>query len=792
MENMMNCLFYNMLCLILVFTTAVACKDDHQPEVENKDPEENVDPKENVDDPNKPGMCPEATFLKSFDKERLLIGAMAEDMFFTQNPNVLDVRYIYLADAIFTGPEAPTQYMDADSRWWGWWQDRQQPPGQYLRDFLDKTERAGQIPMITYYTFAQTSNAESQVSPANDVSFLTRYFNDWRFMLQQIGNRKAILHIEPDLWGYAQHRSPQSPDNIPAAVRAANPVDGSEFDNTFAGFSRCLIAMVRKYAPNVKVGLHASAWATGNDININRNANLNIQNHAIQAGNYMLALGAGETDFLAVEALDRDADYYRLQRSENRWWDATNQTLPHFSQHFLWVAELKKIIKKPLVWWQLPLGHADSPNTPAVSPFTQGYEQGYKDNRADYFLTHADDIVSLGGVLLAFGAGAGDQTNPLTDGGNLVRLVNNYKQSEAGFGYCDANPDPDPGTDPDPGKNPNPNPDVTVVPALRVASSVSIPDADEQALRNPSWLLDNRGREWVRPLPANVWVVFQLSKPVTHFLFQWMSSANYNYNETQYGAPGSYQIHVSSNSTDGRNGDWTAVADIQNNVWSARAHEIRGNNIQWVRFRVTGGGTNIDEIDIHDLSQSKTGDAVDTWAFIGDSQTADTYWRDPQGAPPFNEQVFILQPDRFPSMINFGIGGNNSGDLLGRLQQTLDNNKGIHFWAICIGANDGNAAQYEQNLTAIINMLIENGKQPVVARIPYRTDSQYNNSIVQSLNEVVDRLTEQYNLPTGPNLYRYFEQNPAHLRDGLHPTYSDGVRAIQRLWAEVACNFIVE
>ena len=782
--------FLQIFFLLLVLSMFSTCKDAREPE--NEEPEEIVENPNEPDEPNdpdepkpvEPGNCSEETFLEHFGKERLLIGAMAEDPFFQSNPNLMDVRYIYLADAIFVGPEVPTQYREADSRWWGWWQDRQQPPGQYLRDFLDKTEREQQIPMITYYTFAQTSNAESQVYPANDVAFLTRYFNDWRFMLQQIGQRKAIIHIEPDLWGYAQHRNPQSPDNIPAVVRAANPVDGGNFDNTFAGFSRCLIAMVRKYAPNAKIGFHASAWATGYDININRDRNLDIKRHATQVGDYMLALGAGEADFLAVEALDRDADYYRIHRGENRWWDATNQTLPNYTQHFQWVAELNKIIGKPLVWWQLPLGNADSPNTNATAPFTQGYAQGYKDNRADYFLTHTDDIVAMGGVLVAFGAGAGDQTNPLTDGGNLVRLVNNYKQSKAGFGFCGTTPDPNP--DPDP--EPEPEPNRIVVPAVRISSTVTIPDTNDPALSNPSWLLDNKGREWVRLLPENTWVVFQLSKSLSHFLFQWMSSANYNYNETQYGAPRSYQVQVSSNSTDGSNGSWTTAVDVQNNEWAARAHEIEGDNIRWVRFWVTGGGTNIDEIDIHDLSQSKKGDAVDTWAFIGDSNTADTYWRDPQGAPPFNEQVHRINPDRFPSMINFGIGGNNSGHLLARLQQTITNNTGLHFWAICIGSNDGNAEQYEQNLKAIIRMLIDNGKQPIIARIPYRTDSPYNNSIVQSLNVVVDRLTQQYQLPTGPDLYRYFETNPTQLRDGLHPTYTDGVRAIQRLWAETACS----
>jgi len=330
---------------------------------------------------------------------------------------------------------------------------------------------------------------------------------------------------------------------------------------------------------------------------------------------------------------------------------------------------------------------------------------------------------------------------------------------------------------------PEPQP-TSLVPAPRVEATVI---RNISGYNNEDYLrlLDNRGRVWVRSLPMNTDIVFKLPQPLSHLLFQWMRSFGYNYNELGDG-PGAYRIQISSNSTDGSNGSWETVVNVQNNVWAARAHEIKGNNIQWIRFRITAGGTTIDEFDIHDLSQSKSGDAVDTWAFIGDSITADTYWRDGQGAPTFNEQVKALRPARFPSMINFGIGGNNSGHVLARLQQIIDNNRGIYFWAIGIGTNDGNAAQYEQNLKAIIEMLINNGKQPIIARIPYRNDNPSHNSIVQSLNVIVDRLTEDYELPAGPDLYRYFEQNPTHLRDGLHPTYTNGVNAIQRLWAEVA------
>jgi len=722
-------------------------------------------------------ICPEKSLLEHFGKNRLMVGAMAEDAFFQQNPNLMDVRYLYLADAIFDS-ETPCSSCGSQCRasWWGCWQSSQLPPGQYLRDFLSKAENAHQIPMVTYYIFAQTSGMESQVSPANNLTFLRRYFNDWRFMLQQIGQRKALLHVEPDLWGYAQHRNPQSPSNLPAVVKAANPVDCGNFEDSFAGFSKCLIHMVRIYAPNAKVGLHASAWATGLDVNINRNSQLNIVEQAAQTGHYMNALGANEADFLAVEALDRDADYYRLFRGEDRWWNESQQ-LPNFAQHFQWTTELRRIVGKPLVWWQLPVGHPGLPNQ----------LQGYRDNRANYFLnpTHIEEIASMGGVLLAFGAGAGDQTHPLSDGGNLARLTSAYKQSSAGFEVCGTPMDPptEPPVDPPGGPALG-----SVAPAPKVPYVVQgISGFNSVDLLH---LSDNRGRVWVRSIPLNTYVTLKLSRPLSHMLFQWMSSANYNYNETQYGAPGSYQIQVSSNSSNGNDGTWVTAVEVSGNSVAARAHEIKAGNIQWLRFRITAGGSAVDEIDIHDLSQCVPGVACDTWAFIGDSITADTFWREYWGnfqtGKPFNEWVGECQPERFPSMMNLGIGGGNSGSLLARLQQTLNDNPSVHFWAVGIGSNDSNATQFEQNLVGILNMLLANGKQPILARIPFSTTLP--DSRIQSLNAVVDKLTKTHGLPEGPDLYAFFKQHTSQLRDGLHPAPA-GVESIQQLWAEVACGF---
>ena len=58
-------------------------------------------------------------------------------------------------------------------------------------------------------------------------------------------------------------------------------------------------SMARKYAPNATVGLHASPWMMPYDAN-----------DGVTLGNFMLALGAGDSDFVATDPSGRDAGYY--------------------------------------------------------------------------------------------------------------------------------------------------------------------------------------------------------------------------------------------------------------------------------------------------------------------------------------------------------------------------------------------------------------------------------------------------------------------------------------------------
>jgi len=312
-----------------------------------------------------------------------------------------DARYLYLAGGIRNAGTCASSCSSACGNWWGCWQDWSQPPGQYALALLQKAAGATwqgaarpQIPVFTYYEILQSSNAsegDGEVAAINDAAFLTRYLDDWRFLLQKVGTSQAMLHIEPDFWAYVRNVN-SNPHAVPAPVAVANPTDCGAHENSAAGLARCMIAMARKYAPNATVGLHASDWLIG------------MNGDGAATGAFMVALGAGDGDFVFTDPSDRDAGYYS-SIGQNRWWDDAAA-----ANYLAWSKAVADTVGKPTLMWQIPLGNMAQNNT----------VNHWQDNRVDYLFAHLADVVKSGIVGLLFGAGESQQTTPETDGGNLV------------------------------------------------------------------------------------------------------------------------------------------------------------------------------------------------------------------------------------------------------------------------------------------------------------------------------------------------------------------------------------
>jgi hypothetical protein len=364
--------------------------------------------------------------MTKLGKSSVLVGAAMSDA--TAQAAPFDMRYLYLAGGVFDGTSACQSCAtgctakgvscanSAGCGWWGCWQYDQDPPGAYARGFFSRAVTDGQFPMITYYEVLQASGAaegSAEVAATNNASFMQRYISDWRFLIDQVAGRRVFLHIEPDFWGYAEQVN-QNPHAIPAAVASAH-AECAGFENSIAGLGRCMIDMVRRHAPTALVGLHGSGWATKIDVLQNKNASLDVVGEANKLGAFLAECGAGSSDFVVVDPSDRDAAWYESQ-GQNRWWDATNATLPNFHQGFTWAKALAERVGVPIVWWQVPVGNMSQNNT----------NQHWRDNRVDYFFGHMSEVAASHGVAVLFGAGDGAQTTPETDGGNLIAKMKAY------------------------------------------------------------------------------------------------------------------------------------------------------------------------------------------------------------------------------------------------------------------------------------------------------------------------------------------------------------------------------
>jgi Calx-beta domain len=303
------------------------------------------------------------------------------------------------------------QYLGA-----GDWTSWNSPPCDYVCVIATDAHTVGAIPMYTYYQMA--NNGDGNIASANDSAFMTTYWARVKLMYQDIAasNKPALVVFEPDFWGYVERQAPNSDPTQVAAVVSSNP-DCSTLANNIVGYTGCLIAMGRKYAPNAYIGIPPSSW--GGD-----------SNAAVVA--FMNAVGAQKADFIVEQTLDRDAGCfeaipqpsYCARSATGLYWDETNQTHPNFQDH---LAEAQAyhsgIGNLPIIWWQTPLG------VPSATP--GGTDSHYRDNRVHYFLTHPAELTAVGGLGVVFSGGASHQTSITTDGGQFQTLTGEYLMTPA-------------------------------------------------------------------------------------------------------------------------------------------------------------------------------------------------------------------------------------------------------------------------------------------------------------------------------------------------------------------------
>ena len=297
------------------------------------------------------------------------------------------------------------------------WRMWNQPDGSYVGVVASNADKLGAVPMFTLYQMATWGDGNFFVA-LPDQALMKGFWDNVRIMYQQIKlyGKPALVNLEPDFWGYT-HRVNSEPSQHFAHVATVNP-DCANLSNSVAGLGECLVQMARTLAPNAYVGFPPSMFG---DLVPTELA-------------YMQKVGASKADFVVMQTLDRDAGCYEaFFASEfancNRlagtqfYWDATNLTAPNFTEHFAIARNLHEGLGLPLLWWQTPLG--------VRSATTGGVRNAFRDNRAEYFLTRASELVAAGGMGVVFSPGHDTQTNINTDGGQFKRLSTQYLAAPA-------------------------------------------------------------------------------------------------------------------------------------------------------------------------------------------------------------------------------------------------------------------------------------------------------------------------------------------------------------------------
>lgn len=304
-------------------------------------------------------------------------------------------RYQYLAGGVNTG------------NGWATWNAN----GDFVRYYVEDSVANGITPVFTYYQIFQSSPGNGQGELAGvtgnlqNTSTMAAYWKDLKLFFQRAaGPNMVVLHVEPDMWGYAQQKSRgDDAATVAAAVSSTNMAELAGLPNNMSGFAQAVVKLRDQYAPNVKLGYHLSYWGTGTDPLYSKPSDSSIDSLATRSANFYKSLGTN-FDISFAEFSDRDAAFYQYQYGNaNAWWQPAD-----FARNVRYLSKYSTLTGTRIVMWQIPLGNTKM----RAMDNTWGH---YQDNRPEWLLddaarTHLTEYANAGVVAFLFGGGAGGVT----------------------------------------------------------------------------------------------------------------------------------------------------------------------------------------------------------------------------------------------------------------------------------------------------------------------------------------------------------------------------------------------
>lgn len=309
--------------------------------------------------------------------------------------------------------------------------------GSFAARFFQETDSMGFIPAIAYYeAFDLPPSGTGTYAKLKLSASQKQYFEDFKLLMVQAKafGKPVLVLVEPDTTGYLQGElkgANLTPDTAYAAIKDSGVPELSKLPNTVAGWGQAFLAIRDAVgANNVKLGLHVSGWAAGSDILYGNGqgyigSSPSLQDAVNATSAFLMRLGMDRYDVLVTDPLDRDADYYRIARNEDRWFassDVADVSTMSFNRYATWLDIFHAKSQKPWIMWQIPIGNSNSPNN---------CTKGYKSNHTEYFFgtggsAHRAKFAAVGVTTLLFGEGASCQTTRQTDGDYLKANAGAY------------------------------------------------------------------------------------------------------------------------------------------------------------------------------------------------------------------------------------------------------------------------------------------------------------------------------------------------------------------------------
>ncbi|HEY6723515.1 MAG TPA: hypothetical protein VI197_05760 [Polyangiaceae bacterium] len=297
---------------------------------------------------------------------------------------------------------------------WGWGEYN----GGWGLGYMQESDAQGMTPVVQYYQlFGEAGGGESStLAKVQNKSTMASYFGDFKILMQRAKEfgKPVVVLLEADGLGFLQQQAKHNP-NTYAAIADSGLAELKGLPNSVAGWGLAFLALKKAVgANNAVLGIHVSGWASGKDIAYSSVTDP-LQPEVDKVYGFLAPAGlasnvTGTTyDLLVGDPLDRDSDYYRVERGQDRWWDTSDSasvSSKSFNRYAEWLRLWNAKSDKRWVLWQIPLGNSASKNVWNNG----GPGEGYKDNRAEYFFAgdtkHLQRFADAGVIALLFGAGA--------------------------------------------------------------------------------------------------------------------------------------------------------------------------------------------------------------------------------------------------------------------------------------------------------------------------------------------------------------------------------------------------